>query len=381
LGAGSAFAETKEFKFTGEQQVFEVPAGVTSVHVVAVGGEGGSGAGVTGAAPGAGGLGAVVSSDLSVTPGQKLFVEVGGNGLEGEEPSGIGGFNGGGSSTFGGGGGGASDVRTESNTEAKTLESRLLVAAGGGGGGEGSCEGGQSGGGGNEEEEGHTGTGCAAFGGGGGAGTSTEPGAGGTSSKDKAGEKGGLGAGGHGGFAFVKAGGGGGAGLYGGGGGGEGFAAGGGGGGSNFFPAGGGAKLAEAKEATSVTFTYTVPSCTTAVGRAIYLKRFETGQLNINDNLSTNLEAPQRLIVGKNTSEIRFRLTKLEKASCTGGEGERSFSGEGQAVKFNVGGYHVSFRIYEEGVGKFFFESHLTKEGTEIEATGGPLRTGSQKIF
>jgi hypothetical protein len=128
-----------------------------------------------------------------------------------------------------------------------------------------------------------------------------------------------------------------------------------------------------------VTITYTL-SCTTAVGRALYLKRFETGQLNINDSLNTNLAEPQRLIVGKNTGEIRFRLTKLEKASCTGGEGARSFIGEGQAAKGTEGGYHLSFRLYEEGVGKFFFESHLTKEGTEVEATGGPLRTGSQKI-
>jgi hypothetical protein len=38
LGSGSALAETQEFKSTGAEQEFKVPAGVTSVHVVAVGG-------------------------------------------------------------------------------------------------------------------------------------------------------------------------------------------------------------------------------------------------------------------------------------------------------------------------------------------------------
>ena len=106
-GAGSSLAETKTFKSEGKEQEFKVPAGVTSVGVVAVGGVGGSGTANPGAGPGgAGGLGAIVTGNLAVTPGQTLYVEVGGNGESGEG-KGAGGFNGGGSGrpTFSGGGG------------------------------------------------------------------------------------------------------------------------------------------------------------------------------------------------------------------------------------------------------------------------------------
>jgi hypothetical protein len=239
-GAGSALAETKTFGFTGAEQKFPVPAGVTSVHVVAVGSEGGK----TAFSP-SGGAGAIVSGDLTVTPEQVLYVEVGGVT-----------FNGGGSAGFrGGDGGGASDVRTESRTEANTLKSRLLVAAGGGGGGYSGCTPG-GGAGGNAEERGHDAScGEGPFGGGGGPGTSTKPGAGGEGIEG--GEGGGEGALGAGGNGSGFGGGGGGGGLYGGGGGGGGFAGGGGGGGSNRVPPGGTAKVASTAQATSVTFTYT----------------------------------------------------------------------------------------------------------------------------
>jgi hypothetical protein len=264
--AGSALAEETKFTYAGAEQHFVVPAGVTRVHVVAFGGAGAMGwpgNEFPEAHPGAGGLGAVVSGNVGVTPGETLFVEVGG---EGETPfpehlqSGRGGFNGGGSSPIGGlggGGGGATDVRMASigaepsPGNKASLESRLLVAAGGGGGGETQCEIGGGGAGGNAEEEGHAGFGCTSFGGGGGAGTSKKGGAGGTSSESTAGTEGALGSGGGGG------GGAGGGGLYGGGSGGAGIGGGGGGGGSNLVPAGGEAKLAKAEEAASVTFTYT----------------------------------------------------------------------------------------------------------------------------
>ena len=74
-----------------------------------------------------------MSATLSVTPGQTLYVNVGGNGTT-DAPV-RGGLNGGGNTVGspygGGGGGGASDVRTVSGD----LASRLLVAGGGGGGG------------------------------------------------------------------------------------------------------------------------------------------------------------------------------------------------------------------------------------------------------
>ena len=43
LGAGSAFAETQTFTYTGGEQTFTVPAGVSSVEVLGVAGHGGSG--------------------------------------------------------------------------------------------------------------------------------------------------------------------------------------------------------------------------------------------------------------------------------------------------------------------------------------------------
>ena len=73
-----------------------------------------------------GGYGGYISTDISVTPGQIIYIVIGGQGSS----SGGGGYNGGGNGytyccTYGGGGGGATDVRD--------LYSRLVVAGGGGG--------------------------------------------------------------------------------------------------------------------------------------------------------------------------------------------------------------------------------------------------------
>jgi hypothetical protein len=110
-----------------------VPAGITTLHVIAVG------------APGAGdvtasGQGAMVTGNVTVTPGQTLYVRVGQ----------MGGFNGAGSGgpccSNGGSGGGASDIRTCTTTTNGQPDScdqftfgtagtdpRLIVAGGGGG--------------------------------------------------------------------------------------------------------------------------------------------------------------------------------------------------------------------------------------------------------
>jgi hypothetical protein len=152
-------------KATGAEQRFRVPAGVRTVHVIAIGGGGGDGSfSVTCSgffptppctnvgAGGRGGVGAIASGDLRVTPGRTLYVLVGGRGVTQQGPAaGTGGFNGGASggvlrlgngfsnylSGGGGGGGGASDVRTcnVSSRSCDPLKSRLIVAAGGGGGG------------------------------------------------------------------------------------------------------------------------------------------------------------------------------------------------------------------------------------------------------
>lgn len=236
-----ASAASTTFLPTGAEQTFVVPAGVTSVHAVAIGGKGGEGT-----AGGPGGFGAVDIADLAVSPGEILYVEVGGNGASGPE-GGAGGFNGGGDGgeggySYGGGGGGASDVRTGPRVAGVSLFQRLLVAAGGGGSGGDKCSltligyGGTAG---------PTPTaGGASCGGGGQPGANEAGGDGATGCGEGIDTDGLIGAGGpgewdhNGCFGPGGAGGGGGGGLYGGGGGGSSSAGGGGGAGSSGFGAG-----------------------------------------------------------------------------------------------------------------------------------------------
>src|SRR5438874_1785550 len=94
-GAGSASASvttTVRFEYTGAAQTFTAPAGVSVIHVVAIGGRGGYNAALTRA----GGNPAILSADLPVSAGA-LTVMVGGNGADGSGfTGGAGGFNGGG---------------------------------------------------------------------------------------------------------------------------------------------------------------------------------------------------------------------------------------------------------------------------------------------
>ena len=121
----ATFAQVNDF------YSWTVPAGITSVYVVVQGASGGTGDGTTmnGAffrtnnvrTPG---FGAEMKGDVSVTPGNVLRVQVGGEGTNGLSSYYIG----------GGGGGGASFI---SNTS--TTPNTPLVVAGGGGGGAGAC--------------------------------------------------------------------------------------------------------------------------------------------------------------------------------------------------------------------------------------------------
>ncbi|MGB6518159.1 MAG: hypothetical protein WBE79_06610, partial [Candidatus Cybelea sp.] len=130
-GIRNVASGSKTFSYTGGEQSFTVPKGVTSIAVVALGAGGGSASG--GHERGsAGGNGGRVKATLSVTPGEKLTASVGGAGGS------AGGFNGGapggsssGSGGNGGGGGGASDLREGGDG----LADRVIVAGGGGGGG------------------------------------------------------------------------------------------------------------------------------------------------------------------------------------------------------------------------------------------------------
>ncbi len=161
LAPSTAAATTTSTTFTTPgENVFVVPPGISSLQMTLVGGNGGTG---NDGAPG--GVGATEIATLTVTPGQTLYAEVGGNGGNGDLTGlGLGGVNGGGSggeiafiaaAPSGGGGGGASDVRTVRAcpigtqvcaSSAASLGSRLVVAAGGGGGGGGGAGGSYAGG-------------------------------------------------------------------------------------------------------------------------------------------------------------------------------------------------------------------------------------------
>ncbi len=117
--SAGAYAETEKFLATeGAEHSFEVPAGVTTIQVVSVGGNGGEG---SSACYGAlGGHGAVLTATLHVTGGETLHVRFGEGGTGGGEDE---------HECAGGPGGGASEL-LDGGTP-------LLVAGGGGGGGSG----------------------------------------------------------------------------------------------------------------------------------------------------------------------------------------------------------------------------------------------------
>jgi hypothetical protein len=244
---GVAHAVSLKYTSTGSEQVLRVPGKVKSLKVVAIGGRGGTGT----SSVNPGGFGAMATGVFSVSPGQLLYIEVGGNGANGSTGTGgAGGFNGGGAGANsgsipfgkgGGGGGGASDVRTLQRSGGPvSLASRLITAAGGGGSGGSNFGGGGGGAGGAGGSSGANGAnGAGGPGGIGGFGaTPLTFGAGGGN-----GNPGALGSGGAGGPSApgvaAGVGGGGGGGLFGGGGGGTGAGGtsdgGGGGGGSSAF--------------------------------------------------------------------------------------------------------------------------------------------------
>jgi Fibronectin type III domain len=280
---------TCKFSFTNApDQTFKVPAGVSSVKVVAVGAPGGA-AGPRFPSPTPGGAGAVASGTVSVAGGQTLYVEVGGAGDAGFTDS-AGGFNGGGPGDTApgcgcpgsGGGGGASDVRTAPYSQfgVLTMDPRLLIAGGGGGAGAAAnppTVRGGAGGAAGQQGLGGTPVGSLGAGGGGlpGSTSLTENGGTGGAGGDIGGAMGSSGGRGGGGGGSTNGGGGGagGGGLYGGGQGGEGAgdsnsgtlaAGGGGGGGSSLVPAGGSVSANTTGLAPQVTISYTAPQDSTS---------------------------------------------------------------------------------------------------------------------
>ncbi|TAE26478.1 MAG: hypothetical protein EAZ91_17635 [Cytophagales bacterium] len=195
LGSLPGMAQTvRTFNYTGDVQTFVVPAGVTTLSVVANGAQGHSDGG-------SGGLGGQVTATLAVTPRQSLSIYVGGS-L---------GFNGGGGGVNTGGG--ATDIRIGGSQNSN----RVVVAGGGGGNGYGGGGGaGGSGGAGGGLTGGSGGDGANGINKGGAGGTGNGGGTGGTG--NSAGGAGISGEGGGGGSGYYNAGGGGG-GYFGGGGG------------------------------------------------------------------------------------------------------------------------------------------------------------------
>ncbi len=123
------------FDYTGSEQTYTVPAGITSIQIEAWGAQGQATV-IESYSPAIGGLGGYSKGNLAVTPGQVLTIYVGGQGVAGSTS-----FNGGGVGGFGtpsdglggyaGSGGGGSDVRVGG----VALADRVIVAGGGGGGG------------------------------------------------------------------------------------------------------------------------------------------------------------------------------------------------------------------------------------------------------
>jgi len=135
---------SQTFNYTGSQQTFTVPSGVSTITIKVWGGQGGSGGYYSsGSYCSTGGKGGYATGDLSVTAGNTVYVYVGGQG-EGfatcntymrSQPQKFGGWNGGGNG-YGGtypgtGGGGASDIRYGGTS----ISDRKIIAGGGGGGG------------------------------------------------------------------------------------------------------------------------------------------------------------------------------------------------------------------------------------------------------
>lgn len=139
VGTDPCSATNQTFTYTGAMETFVVPAGINSVTIETWGAQGGNDGTVLG------GLGGYATGTLAVTPGQTLYIYVGGKGTDGPgsgQNCGLaGGWNGGGPtgatccSNAGGGagaGGGASDVRVGGTA----LTDRVIVGAGGGGAGD-----------------------------------------------------------------------------------------------------------------------------------------------------------------------------------------------------------------------------------------------------
>lgn len=115
-----------------------VPAGVTSIRIVALGGGGGGGGNSSLVLTGArGGAGAVVTVTRTVTPGQMIWISIGGGGGAGTDTP----FQGGGAYACASAGGGGGSTAVDPGTA-----SQIIAGGGGSGGACGGTDGGSGGG-------------------------------------------------------------------------------------------------------------------------------------------------------------------------------------------------------------------------------------------
>lgn len=139
--SAAVLSGSQTFSYTGSQQTFTVPSGVSTITIKAWGAQGGSSATPDNGSYhiGFGGKGGYSAGEKSVTAGDAIYIYVGGVGETSTScrngQTADGGYNGGGNSTNypGGGGGGSSDVRSGGTA----LSNRILIAAGAGGGAHG----------------------------------------------------------------------------------------------------------------------------------------------------------------------------------------------------------------------------------------------------
>lgn len=290
----TVLAAQETFNYTGAAQSFTVPTGITSIQIVAQGGDGKS-------VFSNDAKGAEVTATLAVTPGEEFDVYVGGAGT-----AGAGGWNGGGAIPLGsisaGGGGGATDFRPTGGG----LAERLLVAGGAGGSRLISVPGGSGGTPTGGDGTGQTNASCT-YGGGGGA-TVALPGAGGTLSAGcgsnwVTGSAGVFGTGGDGATQYAGSGGGG---YYGGGGGagepGGGNGAGGGGGSSYATASASGVSYAlkaggdQAHGLLSITYadSYTIGGAVSGLAgsTSVTLQNNGGDDLTVNDNIGFTFATP-----------------------------------------------------------------------------------------
>ncbi len=330
--ASAATTQAQIFEYTGSNQTFTVPAGVTSIDTYLTGGSGGTGYDGSGT-PGAGGYGGLTNlTAIAVTPGEVLTVVVGQRGPNSTatDTSFGGGGHGAGTNPGGAGGGRSGVFRNGISTP--------IVIAGGGGGGGSAPGAGSAGNGG--DGGGITGSTAPSFEGlgGGGGGTQNAGGAGGLNNgvPSYTGNAGVLTNGGNGGGTNSGNSAGGGGGYYGGGGGaGRGNGNTPGGGGGSGYPASANFGTAPEYGNGQVTISWTVPpvaqspaaNCVTAPG-STKIKRSKIKRLlksgcvtNAGQRIAVKLEAKSS--VAKLVCQKAKKKTKKTSSVAAYGAGYR----------------------------------------------------------